>query len=236
MRSFQSRTPGATTPPPAVLRAPDYVDARVLAANTAETHTKPDGATVVSIKATADTYITYIENAEDTDLVTNGAFAADTDWTKGTGWTISGGKADCDGSQVGASSLEQTPTGDNAVLEGKAYSVVFTVSSYSAGNVAAKLGGGTAGTNRASDATFTETLIAGSDGKIEMVADADFVGKIDTLSVAPIAHIPTADQITGNASELILANTEIVRNIATVASISMISAGTPKVVMAFFGD
>ena len=28
------------------------------------------------------------------DLVTNGTFAADSDWTKGTGWSISGGKAD----------------------------------------------------------------------------------------------------------------------------------------------
>ena len=30
-------------------------------------------------------------------LVTNGDFATDTDWTKGTGWTISGGTANCDG-------------------------------------------------------------------------------------------------------------------------------------------
>ena len=35
---------------------------------------------------------------EGAELVTNGDFATDSDWTKGTGWTISGGIANCDGS------------------------------------------------------------------------------------------------------------------------------------------
>ena len=30
---------------------------------------------------------------EGAELVTNGDFATDSDWTKGTGWSISGGKA-----------------------------------------------------------------------------------------------------------------------------------------------
>lgn len=35
---------------------------------------------------------------EPEEFITNGAFAADTDWTKGLGWTIGGGVADQDGS------------------------------------------------------------------------------------------------------------------------------------------
>lgn len=211
----------------------DSIKAMVLSANTAENMTVPSGAKWVRLSASVASYLTEIRTGEDTDLVTNGAFAADTDWTKGTGWTISGGKADSDGTQSAASSLEQTPTGTEAVIEGKAYRVVFTVSNYSAGNVAAKLGGGTAGTNRASDATFTETLVAGSDGKIELVADADFVGKIDNLSVAPIAHVPTTEQAA--ASELIPAGIEVVRYIGSATTLSLVSAGTPIITASFYG-
>jgi len=35
---------------------------------------------------------------EGSELVTNGNFATDSDWTKGTGWTISGGSANFDSS------------------------------------------------------------------------------------------------------------------------------------------
>ena len=216
-------------------RFADSVQSRVLAANVAENITVPSGAEIMRICATVAAYLTNIDDADDTDLVTNGAFAADTDWTKGTGWTISGGKADCDASQAGASSLEQTPTGAEAVLEEKAYRVVFTVSSYSAGNVAAKLGGGTAGTNRASDATFTETIVAGSNGKIELVADADFDGKIDDVSVTPIAHVPAADQTAGYASELLAPGIPETFDVATVETVSVVSAATCIITASFYG-
>lgn len=41
------------------LRCPDYVDARVLAANTAESHTVPSGANYVVFSATGDFYVKY---------------------------------------------------------------------------------------------------------------------------------------------------------------------------------
>ena len=37
--------------------------------------------------------VNYAEIVSDTEEVTNGDFANDSDWTKGTGWTISGGTA-----------------------------------------------------------------------------------------------------------------------------------------------
>ena len=59
-------------------------------------------------------------------LVTNGDFAADTDWTKGTGWTISGGQA-LFTSAGGASELSQTI----AVLPNTKYTVSWNVVSNS---------------------------------------------------------------------------------------------------------
>lgn len=111
--------------------------------------------------------------------VTNSTFASDTAWTKGTGWTIAAGVASSDGSQSANSDLSQTLTG---LIPGASYSVAFTVTAYTAGNIRPVLGG-TAGTNRSSAATFTETLVAGSDGTIVFRADLDFIGSIDTVTI-----------------------------------------------------
>lgn len=58
--------------------------------------------------------------ATDLDIVTNGNFAADSDWTKGTGWTISGGTATHTGS--GGDFNQQI-----AVVLGKRYLMTVTV-------------------------------------------------------------------------------------------------------------
>ena len=42
-------------------------------------------------------YLLEMDYSESAELVVNGDFATDTDWTKQTGWTIAGGKADTDG-------------------------------------------------------------------------------------------------------------------------------------------
>jgi hypothetical protein len=113
-------------------------------------------------------------------LTTNGGFGADTDWTKGTGWTIGAGKADCDGTQVAASELKQ----NQACTQGLGYTVTYTLSSVSAGSITPKLGG-TAGTARTANGTYTEVIVcgAGVDPKLVLSADADFVGKVDDVSV-----------------------------------------------------
>lgn len=112
------------------------------------------------------------------DLVTNGAMAADTDWTKGTGWTIAAGVASSDGTQVADSDLTQ----DITAVTSSIYQVVFTVSGYSAGNVTAVVGD-TEGTDRAANGTFTEYIIAGAGTDIDIRADLDFVGNIDNVTV-----------------------------------------------------
>jgi len=48
-----------------------------------------------------------VGSVEGSELVTNGGFDTDSDWSKGAGWTISGGQASNDGSQAGYTYLSQ---------------------------------------------------------------------------------------------------------------------------------
>lgn len=119
------------------------------------------------------------------DLVTNGAMASDTGWTKGTGWTVHTvvpGKADCDGTQEADSDLAQVIA---TLLAGVSYSLTYTVTR-SAGTITPVLGT-TLGTARSSANTFTETIIAGvGGGSLAFRADADFVGTVDDVSLVAL--------------------------------------------------
>jgi len=87
---------------------------------------------------TRGTLATYVDcnglikmsGISDTELVTNGDFATDSDWTKGTGVTILNGKANWNntGNNVGV-------TQNGIFTIGKTYKVEFTVSNYVGGTV-----------------------------------------------------------------------------------------------------
>ena len=62
-----------------------------------------------------------LDTTTGSEEITNGTFDADSDWTKGTGWTISGGTANYSGSAVHA--LEQALTG---LTVGEVYEITFT--------------------------------------------------------------------------------------------------------------
>jgi len=123
------------------------------------------------------------------DIVINGGFDTDSDWSKGTGWTISGGKA------VGtAASGNLTQSG--ILTLGKTYKVTYTISDYSAGSI--RFGCGTKyGTTKSANGTYSDelTYIAGS---ADLICDgvASFTGKIDNVSCvewhgATIYNAPT---------------------------------------------
>ena len=151
-----------------------------------------DTSDAVRIKAYDDTNSADIKSflSDVADRVANGDFASDTLWTKGDGWSISGGNASSDGSQTASSYLTQI-SGNQAnggVVSYCTYSVDITVSGYSAGNVRILVGSGGAsvGTWRSANGTYTETLTTSSGQNINVEADADFIGNIDDISVTPI--------------------------------------------------
>jgi hypothetical protein len=118
-----------------------------------------------------------------TDLVTNGTFASDTVWTKGGGWTISGGTANHTAS---AGNLSQSIT----FVVGATYRVTWTISGYSAGIFLARLSGGTnvSGSNRTSNGTYSDDLVAVSgNNTLNIVGNSDAVGSVDNVSCKRVA-------------------------------------------------
>ncbi|GAH01424.1 unnamed protein product, partial [marine sediment metagenome] len=85
------------------------------------------------------------------DLVTNGDFATDTDWTKqNSGSTISGGKLN-QASVPNGQNVYQTPP----LTVGLIYSATFTISNYTAGSVRVLIGSTGATATKSSNGTFT---------------------------------------------------------------------------------
>ena len=111
------------------------------------------------------------------ELVTNGDFATDTDWTKGVGWTISGGTANCDGTQVENSNL---------------YQAVYTISnSYkttidvivTAGTLIIFTGTSSETITITSSGTYNFSGLSSSSIVLYIQAQSDFIGSVDNVSV-----------------------------------------------------
>jgi hypothetical protein len=93
------------------------------------------------------------------NLLINGTFDADTGWTKGTGWTISGGKARY---TSGGSAANLTPVAALALVAGNSYVVSFEIDSIAAGGVTARITGTTNvdSPSAATAGSFSYTLTA----------------------------------------------------------------------------
>ena len=124
------------------------------------------------------------------DLVTNGGFDTDTDWTKFTGWSIGSGVASCSGVQTSNTLLLQdvgisvTPT---------LYKVTFDITAYTAGTVHSRLrdsGAGGFGETRNAIGSYVDYLLsdAGVDGQIAMTANSDFIGSIDNVTCQEVLN------------------------------------------------
>ena len=115
------------------------------------------------------------------ELSTNGDFATDTDWTKGTGWAIAAGVA-THASGTG-SDLEQNIT----IVDGDTYTVTYKITGRTAGTITAKIGG-TSGATVSINTTIVEDIVAGAGGapELEFTADSAFDGSIDKVSVKEV--------------------------------------------------
>ncbi len=122
------------------------------------------------------------------ELVTNGDFATDSDWTKGAGWSISGGSANCDGTQTSQTTLESTVL---ALGVGNLFKITFDISNYSSGQIDLITLVGTGGpeiTNINANGSYTAYSFgpSGSDNRIQIIANSDFIGSIDNVSVKQV--------------------------------------------------
>ena len=111
------------------------------------------------------------------DVVVNGDFDTDSDWIKGTGWTISGGTA-THGTGSG-SSLSQS----SILTSGQSYHVTFDVIGRTAGSLQAKLGSTTLLTVDA-DGSYVIDSPADNINLIFFAVSA-FDGSIDNVVVKP---------------------------------------------------
>ena len=127
------------------------------------------------------------ELIEATQQVVNPEFIADTDWTKGTGWTISGGNASKTSGT--ASSLEQSIT----VVEDIIYVISYKITGYSAGTLTPQFQGGSTslGTSISADGTYQERITANTGNTdLHFVGDSAFVGNVDEISVFDLNEVP----------------------------------------------
>ena len=116
------------------------------------------------------------------ELVTNGTFDTDSDWTLPTGVTISGGSLNFAGSS------SETTTASNINVEaGKMYRIVFTISNYVSGSVKINTNGAFGnGAVRSANGTYTEDLVGVGSGTFRLWASVTFQFSIDNISIKEI--------------------------------------------------
>ena len=118
------------------------------------------------------------------ELITNGDFAADSDWVKGTGWSISGGVGVANNATGG--NLRQNGV---ALEENKVYSITFTIVSISQGSVLGRFAGTPAVDSVAFNAagTYTFFLKANSTNSSFMLrGQGGFTGTVDNVLVKEV--------------------------------------------------
>src|SRR3990167_2893172 len=144
--------------------------------------TGPDGQTSPVLAWTGETWAIATNKAVNTptlgaDVVVNGAFAADTDWSKGAGWTIAGGVG------VATAATSDLTAVVAPLTTGAWYQTVFTIAAFTGGTVNVKLGTAVFPTH-GSAATFTETGRATSTALAFTAAAATL--DVDNFSAVPL--------------------------------------------------
>ena len=133
------------------------------------------------------------------ELVTNGTFDADTNWTKGATWTIGSGVATC--TTAAGDHISQGLSGAG-VTSGKTYVVTYTMTR-SAGSLVASLGSSASdlGKTRSSGGTFTETIYCGANTTLYFYGYGSFAGTLDNVSIKECAmQIAFTTGISGSAN------------------------------------
>ncbi len=129
---------------------------------------------------------------EQGDLVTNGTFDTDTDWVKDVEWTIGGGTANCDGTQVGIVSIR---TSASVFSDAKRYRITLKILNRTAGGLAIASNAVLLTSFETSNGTFSYDLTwpAGTNKLLYFYGNVGFDGSIDNVSVVEIPPLPNFD-------------------------------------------
>lgn len=126
------------------------------------------------------------------ELVANGTFDSDTAWDKGSGWTITGGKA------VAAASTSRLRSLSSPIVAGKAYVVTATCTSYTSGSYKIMFEGGT---NLFGDKTaagsFSGVFTAGQSGQIYVWCNSALTAEFDNISVRELPGVHASQTTSG---------------------------------------
>ena len=121
------------------------------------------------------------------DVVTNGQFTTDSDWTKGSGVTIATDKLTFSSVASGIGAINTA-----TITTGKEYQVQFTVSGHSSGGCYVKLGA-TSGTTVTEDGDYTQSITPESTTAIAILSsaagstlDVDGITIIEKITSIPI--------------------------------------------------
>lgn len=139
-------------------------------------HTETSGIIAANSRYT-DLPITFVNETFDTDAL----------WpTKGVGWSIAGGVAASDGSQVANSNLQTSNlvAPAPATVVGKTYQHTWVLQNRSAGLIRLASGGSSIGPQHSTDGTKVEKYIwidTGGNNRLTFIADSSFIGEIPSL-------------------------------------------------------
>jgi hypothetical protein len=140
----------------------------------------------VVIKPVTDSLTSMLAETLGSDLVTNGGFDADSDWTDTYNcWAIAAGVAHSDGT-TDYGGFDQTIS----ITAGNTYKVTYTISNYVSGDFSIRVGGpGGATPTKTANGTYVAYVIADSiNSDISLVPSDTFVADIDNVVVKKVTN------------------------------------------------
>ena len=124
--------------------------------------------------------------------VSNGSFDTDTKWTTNTGWSISGGSANCDGTQSSNATLVQQNGIKGAIIDfvvGKTYKVNFDIVVTSGAITYIEVASGYDNNDITTSGNHTTYITAVStNDRFTITGNPDFIGSIDNVSVKEVGQ------------------------------------------------
>ena len=133
------------------------------------------------------TYQSLDYKTDGVELVTNGGFDTDSDWLKGIGWSISGGKATSDGTQTTNSDLRTLSTVGMTI---GSYIVVTLSAEVTSGSIFVKARGNVSANITTTGDKNIIISVGSSSDYFSIVASSDFIGSVDNISVQKVIQIP----------------------------------------------